>query len=94
MAPENIITVLGSRDTVTPYASGKALIDDWRVPAENRFIWRRGHFSVPLRMIRDDAPLIRLRDLLERLRDFEIASPDRRRKVVGPAGLEPATTPL
>ena len=68
MAPENIITVLGSRDTVTPYASGKALIDEWRVPAENRFIWRRGHFSVPLRMIRDYAPLIRLRDLLERLR--------------------------
>ncbi|MDE0060469.1 MAG: hypothetical protein OXI22_20290 [Defluviicoccus sp.] len=67
MDPENIVTVLGSRDTVTPFATGKALIDDWRVPAENRFIWRRGHFSVPLQMMRDRTPLDRLKQLLERL---------------------------
>ena len=68
MDPENIVTVLGSRDTVTPFATGRALIDEWRVPPENRFIWRRGHFSVPLRMIRDRAPLRRLSERLESLR--------------------------
>ncbi len=67
MDPRNIVTVLGSRDTVTPFATGKALIDDWRVPAENRFIWRRGHFSVPLQMMRDRSPLHRLKRVLERL---------------------------
>ena len=67
MAPENIVTVLGSLDTVTPYATGKALIDEWRVPAENRFIWRRGHFSVPLQMMRNRAPLERLKQRFERL---------------------------
>ena len=68
MDPENIVTVLGSRDTVTPFATGRTLIDEWRVPPENRFIWRRGHFSVPLRMIRDRAPLRRLSERLESLR--------------------------
>ena len=68
VAPENIVTVLGSRDTVTPYATGKALIDEWRVPPGNRFIWRRGHFSVPLQMMRNRAPLRRLSERLESLR--------------------------
>ena len=68
MDPENIVTVLGSRDTVTPFATGKALIDEWRVPARNRFIWQRGHFSVPLQMIRDHRPLHRLSERLESLR--------------------------
>lgn len=66
--PENIVTVLGSRDTVTPFATGRALIDEWRVPEKNRFIWRRGHFSVPLRMMRDRAPLERLKERLESVR--------------------------
>ena len=66
--PANIVTVLGSRDSVTPFATGRALIDGWRVPAANRFIWRNGHFSVPLRMMRDRAPLHRLKARLESLR--------------------------
>ena len=28
-----------------------------KVPAENRFVWNRGHFSVPLSMARNGAPL-------------------------------------
>ena len=65
--PERIVSVLGSRDNVTPYASGLAMIDAWGVPDENRFIWRRGHFSVPLTMIRDHSPLRRFHAILKEI---------------------------
>ena len=67
VAPENIVTVLGRRDNVTPYDSGKAIIDRWRIPQENRFIWNRGHFSVPLTLMRDHRPLLRFKEILDRL---------------------------
>ena len=64
VAPESIVTVLGAHDSVTPYAGARALIDRWGVPAANRFIWRRGHFSVPLTMLRNRAPLARFREVM------------------------------
>ena len=67
VAPENIVTVLGAYDSVTPYAGARALIDRWGVPPANRFIWRRGHFSVPLTMLRNPAPLARFREVMARL---------------------------
>ncbi len=67
MAPENIVTVLGSRDDVTPFDSARVLVDDWEIPPENRFISRRGHFSVPVAMMRDHRPLERFRVILDRL---------------------------
>jgi len=65
IAPGNIVTVLGSRDDVTPFASARLLIEEWRVPPENRFIWRRGHFSVPVAMLRNRAPLRRFKAVLD-----------------------------
>jgi pimeloyl-ACP methyl ester carboxylesterase len=62
--PERIVTVLGRRDKVTPFASGAGLIDKWRVPEANRFIWDRGHFSIPLTLMHDRAPFRRFRDVL------------------------------
>jgi len=64
--PQNIISVLGSYDHVTPFESGLGLLNAWNVPDDNRFIWRRGHFSVPMTMIRDTGPLRRFRDILMR----------------------------
>ena len=63
--PEKIVTVLGSRDDVTPFASARLMIEEWRVPPENRFIWRRGHFSVPVAMLRNRAPLSRFKAVLD-----------------------------
>ena len=63
--PARIVTVLGSQDDVTPFASARTLIDRWRLPEENRFIWRRGHFTVPLTMLRNPAPLRRFKAVLE-----------------------------
>lgn len=62
--PERIVTVLGKRDRVTPFASGLSLIDSWGVPDENRFVWDRGHFSMPLTMIRNPAPVVRFREVM------------------------------
>ncbi len=65
--PEKIVTVLGRRDRITPFASGLSLIDSWGVPDENRFVWDRGHFSMPLTMIRNPAPVARFREVMTRL---------------------------
>ena len=67
VARENIVTVLGACDDVTPFNSARILIDDWGLPDENVFVSRRGHFSVPLAMMRDHAPLHRFVDILKRM---------------------------
>lgn len=64
VGPDQIVTVLGKRDRITPYDSGAGLVDRWRVPPENRFILDRGHFSIPVTLIRDHAPFRRMRRLL------------------------------
>lgn len=65
--PERIVSILGSRDVILPFAGGKALIDRWRVPDANRFIWDRGHFSVPMTLTRDTAPQRRLAELVRNI---------------------------
>jgi pimeloyl-ACP methyl ester carboxylesterase len=67
MGTENIVSVLGRYDHVTPFDSGLDLLDAWGVPGENRFIWRRGHFSVPMTLIRNTGPLERFRSVVSRL---------------------------
>ena len=67
MPPAQIVSVLGSRDVVLPYDSGHRLVERWNVPPENVFVWDRGHFSVPMTLIRNDAPLQRLRRIVDDL---------------------------
>lgn len=69
MPPSHIVSVLGSEDKVTPFASGNQHLDRWQVPMANRFVYPRGHFTVPLGLIRDHEPLLQLWGLLN--------SPDR-----------------
>lgn len=64
--PERIVTVLGRRDRITPFASGSTLIERWGIPERNRFIWDRGHFSIPVTLMRDTAPLDRFCEILGR----------------------------
>lgn len=54
---KNIVSVLGNRDRVTPFASGKLLLDRWGVPEHNRFLWWRGHFSVPTTLVHNSKPV-------------------------------------
>jgi len=65
---DNIVSVLGRYDDATPFASGLELVERWQVPQQNRFIWPRGHFSLPIALTRDHAPLQRFRQVIERMR--------------------------
>jgi len=64
---ENIVTVYGTQDTVTPIKTALTQMDDWGVPQENRFSYKRGHFSIPLGMINDDEPLLRFAAVLRKI---------------------------
>lgn len=63
----NIVSVLGKRDQATPYRGGLELIDRWRLPSANRFIWPQGHFSLPIALTRNDAPLRRFQQIVKSL---------------------------
>jgi hypothetical protein len=67
LAPERIVSVQGSLDTVTPFATGGPLLDAWDLPAQNRFVWPRGHFTVPMTMLRNPAPVRRLLRILAQI---------------------------
>ncbi len=73
MPPERIVSILGRNDRVTRYASGQRLQEKWGLPAENRFSWPCGHFTVPLRLGRDARPLDRLGAIFD-----DISSENRR----------------
>lgn len=57
IAAANIVSVLGARDAATPFSGGLELLDRWQVPPPNRFVWPQGHFSLPIALTRNDAPL-------------------------------------
>lgn len=59
-----IVSILGKRDTVTPFTSGEPLMARWGVPAENVFMFDRGHFSVPMTLIRNGAPVKRFVEVM------------------------------
>jgi pimeloyl-ACP methyl ester carboxylesterase len=61
---EKIVAVLGQRDRVTPFESGRTLVSKLGLPADNVFSWPLGHFSIPINMVRDNAPLQRLRRIV------------------------------
>ena len=67
MSPENIISVIGRADKVTPYKSGRRLQQLWQLPAENTFEWPSGHFSVPIRMVRHREPITQFKKIIDRL---------------------------
>ncbi len=66
LPPERIFMLLGAADRLTPFTGGRALAEDWRVPAENLFIRPHGHFTVAGGLYRDQPPFDRLVDALAR----------------------------
>lgn len=62
-----IVSVLGKRDVILPYAGGTDLVERWKLPQENRFEFDRGHFSVPMTLVRDDRPLKRFAEIVAAL---------------------------
>jgi hypothetical protein len=68
MRAANIVSILGRRDVILPFESGRRLVDRWGVPEQSAFIWDRGHFSVPASLIRNTAPLQRVCAIAEEYR--------------------------
>ncbi len=62
---QNIVSVTGTYDTVTPAPSAQNQMDHWGVPAENCFTYQRGHFTIPLGIINDATPLEKLAGILQ-----------------------------
>ena len=67
MPGSSIVSVIGELDTVTPNTHVTEQLDGWGVPAENRFSYDRGHFTIPLGMIYDEAPIRRFAEVIKNL---------------------------
>lgn len=67
--PGQVVVLNGFFDRIMPYVSAEHLLTRWEVPYRNRFIWPRGHFSVPIGMIRDSRPADRFIQIMHDLRD-------------------------
>jgi pimeloyl-ACP methyl ester carboxylesterase len=63
--PSAIVLVLGSRDDLTPIAGGRRLAEKWRVPSENLFLRKQGHFSAAIGLNADPAPFARILEILK-----------------------------
>jgi hypothetical protein len=64
LSSDCIVSVLGSGDTLLPFATGLELTRAWNVPPSNVFEMRVGHLTMPVAMMRDDRPLRRLKEIL------------------------------
>jgi pimeloyl-ACP methyl ester carboxylesterase len=58
--PNAISMVLGTDDTVTPYADGLALARSWQIPDSNLVIAGRGHFTSSIAMVLPGSALDKL----------------------------------
>lgn len=63
--PEKVVMLLGTADTVTPFAGGNDLANQWNIPSQNRFVRRQGHFSGTIGLYRNPAPLFRTAAILD-----------------------------
>ena len=68
MAASRIVSVQGSRDAVTPFPGGEALVKRWALPAANMFVSDQGHFTVPMGLKRNRAPVERFIEIARALK--------------------------
>ena len=83
VAADMIVSVLGSADTVTPFAGAERYIARWGIPSENVFVSHQGHFSLPVGMMRDKRALTRFAEVL---RILQQGRPNGHVSSVGEAG--------
>jgi pimeloyl-ACP methyl ester carboxylesterase len=67
MPGSRIVSVLGSRDIITPFDGGETLVRRWAIPADNVFVSNNGHFTIPMRLIRVSTPTQRFAGILNSL---------------------------
>lgn len=64
MTPDRVVVVLGKADDLMPYAGGRDLVERWQLPDVNVYAPEQGHFSVPLGMHAERAPIERFLSIL------------------------------
>ena len=52
--PEYIFTVLGTYDTVLPFAYGLDMAEHLKLPDQNISVWKTGHLGVLMDMLRSE----------------------------------------
>ncbi|MFI5002018.1 MAG: hypothetical protein ACHQK9_19220 [Reyranellales bacterium] len=65
LPPGRIVSALGAVDRWLPFKDGLAVTERWKLPEANVFRYAVGHLGMPVRLIRDPAPFVRLRQVLE-----------------------------
>ncbi len=65
VAPNRIVSALGAVDRWLPFRDGLEVTQRWKLPEANVFRYAVGHLGMPVRLIRDPAPFIRLRQVME-----------------------------
>lgn len=64
LASNQVVTVLGATDTVTPIAGGERLVARWQLPASNVFRRGGGHFSAAFSLLRDHQPIAQMKQIM------------------------------
>jgi len=62
---ERIVSILGVADRLLPFETGQEVGRAWSLPAENVFELKVGHLAMPVALMRDDRPLLRLKAVME-----------------------------
>jgi len=65
---KQVVTVCGTEDKVTPMQTAVLQMDAWQVPQENRFTYKRGHFSIPLGLINNDEALLKFAAIINNIK--------------------------
>ena len=64
VAPNRIVSALGAVDRWLPFKDGLEVTRRWKLPEANVFRYAVGHLGMPVRLIRDPAPFVRLRQVM------------------------------
>ncbi|MCW5749299.1 MAG: hypothetical protein KIT36_24120, partial [Alphaproteobacteria bacterium] len=65
LSPGRIVSVLGVADRLLPFETGQEVARAWALPADNVFELKVGHLAMPVALMRDERPLLRLKAVME-----------------------------
>jgi hypothetical protein len=65
LPPAHIVSVLGVADRLLPFETGREVARSWSLPSENVFELQVGHLAMPVALMRDDRPLLRLKAVMK-----------------------------
>jgi hypothetical protein len=64
LPPGQMVSVLGIADRLLPFETGQEVARAWSLPPENVFELNVGHLAMPVALMRDSRPMLRLKAVL------------------------------